>query len=210
MKSTLNKVIIFAIGAAIGSLIAWKVTKTKYEELMTKEDKELREYYNKKIKAYDDASTTLHDYYVEQLDKIEKKKKEMEDGVDRDGDKVVNDLRERYTEVLKDHKYSIDEPCYDGGEDRPYVVSPDEFGNGDEYDIITLNYYADGIVSDDWGDKIEDIEATIGEDFASHYGDYPDDPDVVYVRNDRLKVEYEILRSLSTYSEVHGEGGDDD
>lgn len=210
MKSTLSKVIIFAIGVAIGSLVAWKVTKTKYEELMAKEDRELREYYNRKIKVYNAAATTLHDHYEEKLAKIEKKSKETEDGVDRDGDKIVDDLRERYTEVLKDHKYSIDEPCYEGGQDRPYVVSSEEFGNGDEYDIISLNYYSDGIVSDDWGDKIEDIEATIGEDFASHYDEDPEDPDVVYVRNDRLKVEYEILRNLSTYSEMYGEEGDSD
>lgn len=208
MKSTLNKVIIFAIGAAIGSLVAWKLTKTKYEKIMIEEEQSLREYYNKKTKVYEDSANTLHDYYNDRLKEIDEKEKKMEEDKKTEESKIVNDLRERYAEVLKDHKYSIDEPCYEGGQDRPYVVTPEEFGNADEYDIISLNYYADGIVSDDWGDKIKDLEATIGEDFASHYGEYEED--AVYIRNDRLKVEYEVLKSLSKYSEMFPAEEDDE
>lgn len=208
MKSTLNKVIIFAIGAAIGSLVAWKLTKTKYEKIMIEEEQSLREYYNKKTKVYEDSANTLHDYYNDRLKEIDEKEKKMEEGKKTEESKIVNDLRERYAEVLKDHKYSIDEPCYEGGQDRPYVVTPEEFGNADEYDIISLNYYADGIVSDDWGNKTEDLEATIGEDFASHYGEYEED--AVYIRNDRLKVEYEVLKSLSKYSEMFPAEEDDE
>lgn len=208
MKSTLNKVIIFAAGAVIGSLVAWKLTKTKYEKIMIEEEQSLREYYNKKTKVYEDSANTLHDYYNDRLKEIDEKEKKMEEDKKTEESKIVNDLRERYAEVLKDHKYSIDEPCYEGGQDRPYVVTPEEFGNADEYDIISLNYYADGIVSDDWGDKIEDLEATIGEDFASHYGEYEED--AVYIRNDRLKVEYEVLKSLSKYSEMFPAEEDDE
>lgn len=208
MKSTLNKVIIFAIGAAIGSLVAWKLTKTKYEKIMIEEEQSLREYYNKKTKVYEDSANTLHDYYNDRLKEIDEKEKKMEEDKKTEESKIVNDLRERYAEVLKDHKYSIDEPCYEGGQDRPYVVTPEEFGNADEYEIISLNYYADGIVSDDWGNKIEDLEATIGEDFASHYGEYEED--AVYIRNDRLKVEYEVLKSLSKYSEMFPAEEDDE
>lgn len=208
MKSTLNKVIIFAIGAAIGSLVAWKLTKTKYEKIMIEEEQSLREYYNKKTKVYEDSANTLHDYYNDRLKEIDEKEKKMEEDKKTEESKIVNDLRERYAEVLKDHKYSIDEPCYEGGQDRPYVVTPEEFGNADEYDIISLNYYADGIVSDDWGNKTEDLEATIGEDFASHYGEYEED--AVYIRNDRLKVEYEVLKSLSKYSEMFPAEEDDE
>ena len=150
----------------------------------------------------------MHDYYNDRLKEIDEKEKKMEEDKKTEESKIVNDLRERYAEVLKDHKYSIDEPCYEGGQDRPYVVTPEEFGNADEYDITSLNYYADGIVSDDWGNKIEDLEATIGEDFASHYGEYEED--AVYIRNDRLKVEYEVLKSLSKYSEMFPAEEDDE
>ena len=206
MMSTLNKVIIFAVGAAIGSAVAWKLTKSKYEKIMIEEEKSMREYYNNKVKTYEDAANTLHDFYHEK-EKREETKKKPETKPESEESKVLKDLKDRYSEILKDHKYTIDEPCYDGGEDRPYVIPPEEFGNADEYDIISLNYYADGVLADDWNDPIEDLEATVGEDFASHYGEYEDD--CVYVRNDRLKVEYEILKSLSKFSDIIKESGDD-
>ena len=211
MMSTLNKVIIFAAGAVIGSLVAWKLTKTKYEKIIIEEEQSLREYYNKKVKIIEDTATDLHDSYQRREDALRKK---LEEKTEK-GPEIVQDMDElhdkefdRYAEILKDHKYSQEEPCFDAGtNDKPYVVSPDEFGDADDYDIITLNYYADGVVADDWNDPIEDIGATIGEDFASHYGEYEED--VVYVRNDRLKVEYEILRSNLRYEDMAKDDGDE-
>lgn len=211
MMPTLNKVIIFAAGALIGSLVAWKLTKTKYEKMMIEEEQSLREYYNKKIKVIEDTATDLHDSYQRREDALRKKleeETEKEPEIVQDMDELHDKEFDRYAEILKDHKYSQEEPCFDAGtNDKPYVVSPDEFGDADDYDIITLNYYADGVVADDWNDPIEDIGATIGEDFASHYGEYEED--VVYVRNDRLKVEYEILRSNLRYEDMAKDDGDE-
>lgn len=211
MMSTLNKVIIFAAGAVIGSLVAWKLTKTKYEKIMIEEEQSLREYYNKKVKVIEDTATDLHDSYQRREDALRKKleeKTEKEPEIVQDMDELHDKEFDRYAEILKDHKYSHEEPCFDEGtNDKPYVVSPDEFGDADNYEIITLNYYADGVVADDWNDPIEDIGATIGEDFASHYGEYEED--VVYVRNDRLKVEYEILRSNQRYEDMAKDDGDE-
>lgn len=211
MMPTLNKVIIFAAGALIGSLVAWKLTKTKYEKIMIEEEQSLREYYNKKVKVIEDTATDLHNSYQRREDELRKKleeETEKEPEIVQDMDELHDKEFDRYAEILKDHKYSQEEPCFDAGtNDKPYVVSPDEFGEADSYDIITLNYYADGVVADDWNDPIEDIGATIGEDFASHYGEYEED--VVYVRNDRLKVEYEILRSNLRYEDMAKDDGDE-
>ena len=210
MMSTLNKVIIFAMGAVIGSLAAWKLTKTKYEKIMIEEEQSLREYYNKKVKVIEDTATDLHDSYQRREDALRKQleeETEKEPEIVQDMDELHDKELDRYAEILKDHKYSLEEPCFEGTNDKPYVVSPDEFGDADDYDIITLNYYADGVVADDWNDPIEDIGATIGEDFASHYGEYEED--VVYVRNDRLKVEYEILRSNLRYEDMAKDDGDE-
>lgn len=211
MMPTLNKVIIFAAGAVIGSLVAWKLTKTRYEKIMIEEEQSLREYYNKKVKVIEDTATDLHDSYQRREDELRKKleeETEKEPEIVQDMDELHDKEFDRYAEILKDHKYSQEEPCFDAGTNgKPYVVSPDEFGEADGYDIITLNYYADGVVADDWNDPIEDIGATIGEDFASHYGEYEED--VVYVRNDRLKVEYEILRSNLRYEDMAKDDGDE-
>lgn len=84
----------------------------------------------------------------------------------------------------------------------PHVISPEEFGDQDGYDEISLTYYADGTVTDD-NDRAMDedeIEETIGKDSLTHFGEYEDDS--VFVRNDRLKVDYEILMDQRTYADI--------
>lgn len=85
---------------------------------------------------------------------------------------------------------------------EPRVISPDEFGDQDGYDEISLTYYSDGTVTDD-GDRAmgeDEIEETIGKGSLSHFGEYEDDS--VFVRNDRLKADYEILLDPRSYADV--------
>jgi len=86
--------------------------------------------------------------------------------------------------------------------DRPYVISPDEFGEEYEYETISLTYYADGVLADDNDDVIKDdeIEKTVGRDSLDHFGEYEDDS--VFVRNESRKCDFEILLDLRTYAEA--------
>lgn len=85
---------------------------------------------------------------------------------------------------------------------EPHVISPDEFGDQDEYDQISLTYYSDGTVTDDNDRPMSDdeIEESIGKDSLTHFGEYEDDS--VFVRNDRLKADYEILKDERTYADI--------
>ena len=47
---------------------------------------------------------------------------------------------------------------------------------------------------------IENVEDVIGFESLNHFGEYEDDS--VYVRNERLRVDYEVLLDLRTYTEV--------
>ena len=49
----------------------------------------------------------------------------------------------------------------------PYVISADEFGFFEDYEEITLTYYADDILADDQDRIIEDKETIIGRDALS-------------------------------------------
>lgn len=84
---------------------------------------------------------------------------------------------------------------------EPYAISPEDSGESD-YTQINLTYYSDGTLADDEDEILEDIANTVGVDFASHFGEYEDD--TVFIRNDRLKCEYEIQRDNRTYEEVTG------
>ena len=99
-------------------------------------------------------------------------------------------------EMIREQGYSAPEKV----SDTPYVISPEEFGEKEDYETISLTYYADGVLTDDNDEKMEDYEETIGKDSLDHFGEYEDDS--VFVRNDKLRCDFEILSDLRTYSEV--------
>lgn len=83
-----------------------------------------------------------------------------------------------------------------------HVITPQECGEleDDGYIQIEFTYYSDGIVADDLKRPVNNIEELCGPDWASHYGEYEDDS--VYIRNDKLKVDYCILKDLMPFSLV--------
>ena len=86
--------------------------------------------------------------------------------------------------------------------DKPYVISPDEFGELYEYEKVYLVFFADGAVADGEYDILttEEIENSIGLDSLTHFGEYEDD--LVYVRNDMKRCDYEITKDNRNYSEL--------
>ena len=65
-----------------------------------------------------------------------------------------------------------------------------------------MTLYADGIVADENDAIVEDMNDCIGFESLAHMGEY--EPDILYVKNDRLRVYYEITRDLRQYEEVAG------
>ena len=84
---------------------------------------------------------------------------------------------------------------------RPYVITPDEFGEIYEYDTISLRYYADKVLTDEDDVVITNVDEIIGEDSLTHFGEYEDDS--VFVRNDEMKADYEILLDLRKYYDIN-------
>ena len=83
-----------------------------------------------------------------------------------------------------------------------YVISPDEYGES-ELPSESLTYWADGVVTDE-ADCVmddDDIEETIGSDALNHFGEYEDDS--VFVRNETLDKEYEILMDTRRFGDIY-------
>ena len=89
----------------------------------------------------------------------------------------------------------------------PYVIKPEEFGNMD-YDLVSLEYYADKVLVDEDDHPIQDVEYMVGEDSLEHFGEYEED--AVYVRNDLIKTDFEILLVESRYYEDDDDVDDDE
>lgn len=77
-----------------------------------------------------------------------------------------------------------------------YIISPEEYGNNDDYNSITLLYHSDDILTDCSKEIIDNYEDIIG-DALDHFDEYEDD--AVYVRNDEKRYDYEILRVNEPY-----------
>lgn len=176
MSNGLSKVLIFVSGVAIGSVVTWKIVRNKYEQIANEEIESVREYYAQK----------------------DKEKNIVDDEVSGDSEdpdeydhKAYENLVNAYTENAEED-VEMDE--------KPYVITPEEFDDSD-YATESLDYYeGDGVLVDAYGDVVEDVADMVGADFASHFGEYEED--TVYVRNDAREMDYEICRDLGSYSEV--------
>lgn len=183
MNNMLKNIFVFAFGAALGSAVTWKIVKTKYEQIAQEEIDSVKEVFGKKF----EPKTT------------EPKPYEKPD---------LSEYVKRLNEVGYSDPHANKEEGGSEVKDRPYVITPEEFGEADGYDAVSLIYYADGVLTDDWNEKIEDVDGTVGLDSLNHFGEYEDDS--VYVRNDRLKTEYEILLDVKNYEDVVNSSHDSD
>lgn len=94
---------------------------------------------------------------------------------------------------------------------EPYVVHVDEFVDEalEDYDVFCWTYFAgDHQMVDETDNLVMAFEDHVGEG-KLRFGHGSGDPNVVYIRNDELKCEYEILRDRGFYEiEVLGKTRD--
>ena len=76
----------------------------------------------------------------------------------------------------------------------------------DFYKAVNGKWAETAVIPDDkprtggFSDLADEIEELIGKDSLNHFGEYEDDS--VFVRNDRLRTDYEILADSRPYGEV--------
>lgn len=175
-NKTIVNAFIFLAGAAVGSIATWQLVKKKYEQIAQEEIDSVKEIFAK-MQDKDIEAETLTEK-TEVFDKEE---------------------YDEYVAIITQEYSHSEVPNL--GHDRPYVISPREYvENAGDYDQFSLTYYADGFLTDENDCLIEDVEGYIGFDSLSHFGEYEDDS--VFVRNDRLQCDYEILRDVRDYADV--------
>lgn len=188
--------IFLLLGAAGGSAITYfvmdKKLSTKYEELYEKDIQSSKEFYERKVEELNEKlkdianrnSESKGSNVLEYAKEHETSIKEVEDFTDESYNDYV-DFVENYS---------------GRSAEVPYIISPDEYGESQEYEQIELTYYSDGVLADDENDRIWNVEEVIGENALDSFGEYEED--AVYVRNEKFMCEYAILRDYRPYSEV--------
>lgn len=187
-KDMMIKLFIFTAGAAIGSAVTWNVVKTKYEQIANEEIESVKRHYKMK----------------EIGEQVCKGFKDGIESVDKPVADAVKDMYEsyaaRYSSSQDEKPESKVEEKEEEHVEKPYVISPEEFDEIDEYEAISLTLYADGVLADDQGNIIDDVEGTVGKDSLNHFGEYEDDS--VFVRNDERRCDYEILADALAYEDA--------
>jgi len=119
-------------------------------------------------------------------------------------DNVVN----IFSEEDSDWDYEVELAQRDP--DTPYIIHRDEYF-GDEMDCTqtTITYYAgDNILCDERDTPIYNPEKIVGHLIFGHGSN---DPNVVYVRNEKLQAEYEVLLDHGHYQvEILGQQIDEE
>lgn len=208
MNSTLKGVLIFVLGAAAGSLATWKLIEKKYKDIAQEEIDSVKDTFSKmKKNEYPDKLEDYPDFEEfddsDDSDDVEEEPK-PEQKIDRNNKPDIVEYAKilcetgytNYAERQDKKEKKGVEPVED---ERPYVISPDEFGEKDGYENVTLTYYADGVLTDYFDNVISNVDEVVGFDSLDHFGEYEDD--VVFVRNEKMETDYEILRDLRDFNE---------
>lgn len=209
MNSTLKGVLIFVLGAAAGSLATWKLIEKKYKDIAQEEIDSVKDTFSKmKKNEYPDKLEDYPDFeeFDDSDDSYDSDDEEPkpEQKIDRNNKPDIVE----YAKILSETGYTNYAERQDKKEkkgvepvedERPYVISPDEFGEKDGYENVTLTYYADGVLTDYFDNVISNVDEVVGFDSLDHFGEYEDD--VVFVRNEKMETDYEILRDLRDFNE---------
>lgn len=93
----------------------------------------------------------------------------------------------------------------EGLADEPYAISEKDFihDEKEDFDKVTLFYYADDILAEEDGTVIEDPKYLVGNNWKDYIGKYVDDE--AFVRNERVSTDYNIVCEDLRYSDEFGE-----
>lgn len=195
MNVNLGKNIVwFLAGAVIGGITTKLVCEKAFEMKLEQMDLEMYEHAELKRRergrggdqnAYEDAS------------------------VDDQYQKVSHDvLTRRYNKMAQ--KYSTSDErmgsAGDGPGVDPYVIDNQQFSDEmNDYEKLTIYYYAgDNVLANDDEEIISNMYHVLGYEFESNFDDITN---VVYIRNETMETDYEVICLPGCHSEIDsGEG----
>lgn len=181
----MKNLLAFILGAAIGSGITYYIVKEKYESIIDEEVQSVKDSFKKKEEV------------------SEEKEESMEESKPTPNYILASDEElSNFDDLVEASEYTEqkEKEFEDRVNSRPYIIPPEEAGESG-YDIMTLLYYKDHVLTDEDNNIIEDIDDVIGFDSLTRFGEFEDD--TVYVRNDKYRVDYEVINDPErTFSDV--------
>lgn len=183
MNDKLSSVIIFCGGVFIGGFLTWDFFKTKYEKIADEEIASVKETFEHRESRPDknykvEESLKGNDAYI--------------NIIDSNGYRNYSN-----TEIETDKKGGT----ADMELKQPYVITPEQYEDNVDYTKVSLTWYSDEVLEDDWGNVL-DPDDVIGSDALKTFGQY--EKDSVFVRDDDEQIDYEVLLDTRSYKETYG------
>ena len=203
MNSNIKSIAAFVIGLSVGAVGTYLALKSKKEAL-----EERCESLEERIEGYLESSDSNPQTSDDKDDSSISSEQHhwLSDDPSKEIGKVGDIIESNGYTMYSDSEKEIDSKGrkIDEDLDAPKVIKPDEFGDDPDYDTASLYYFTDGVLTDDEYGILYDQELFVGsDDIGSHFGEYEED--AVYVKNDRFRVYYEVLKDERTYEEARQE-----
>lgn len=200
------------VSAAVTGAIVWKVVQKraelKYERIIEQEIAETKAFYQQINKPWPavtpeeeaeadqvitEAAQAMRNYQGEEPDVRKQVPEVVTSNIFVEGKPMVADA------------FDYDAEMANRSIDVPYVISQEEFLQGEkEYVQSSLRWYdGDDILVDDKNVPIDEVDMTVG-DCVHKFGHGSKDPRIVYVRNERMEVDFEVVKDDNSYASVIG------
>lgn len=200
---------VLVVGAALGGILigfaggfelAKRRLKTKYEKLAEKEIAEARAFYNrlnKEVATPQEAVEVVSPLVGEAADAMLRYQGQSVTEEDTEPDVTVDVNVNVFTENEPDEVFDLEREKLNRTSKAPYIISHEEFLEAEpEYNQVTLTYYeGDDTLVDEKDDPIPIPDDIVGEESLQRFGYGSDSSRSVYVRNDRLALDFEVVKS---------------
>lgn len=185
----MKKLFIFLTGVATGSLITWKFVENKYSKIANDEIQSVMDRFSKYNENNNENDIISEEDIINEEDIVNEEE-------NRPTVFNIDTHIDEYNNIYDLNDVEEDAESYAA----PYVISESEFAENDDYEIITFIYYEDNMLADEDDILIVDPENLVGDALNTFI--YNKTEDSIYVRNEKTKCDYEILRSEKKYSEI--------
>lgn len=222
----------FYAGAAVGGGVAWFLTnrhlRMRYEEIAEREIAEARQFFERHYKTKSPTQMAEELGLVDvQSDEGQAVAQAIEDlgytpKVDPDDPGEIMDFRKPADDVdtihgrperRVEHHSVFTENQWDWAHEMeyraqqpgvPYVINSDEW-EADEpvHEKVSMTYWADDhVLADDQEKNVPDPDSIVGIHNLDKFGYGSDDPNVVYVRNDKMSMDFDIHLQTGSYAKI--------
>ena len=183
MNDKLYTAIVFFSGVFIGGLTACDFFRTKYKKIADEEIASVKETFERREPRPD------KNYKVEEALK--------------GSDAYINIIDSNSYRNYSNTKIETDKKggTADMELKQPYVITPEQYEDNVDYTKVSLTWYNDEVLEDDWG-HVLDPDDVIGSDALKTFGQY--EKDSVFVRDDDEQIDYEVLLDTRSYKETYG------